>query len=396
MDFKMGRAAKDSFTTFSVEHIQCSRLYCVLLSLYLLILYKQRLIYYAVFTLSTQKVEKGASLPWKEDKNCFLYALSTGEEAYSTAQERALAQLRDGKDNYPTALACDLIAPAPAVQTIMAQESLNSSDVVPEAALEEPRVARKATTAAAFFGKKKSAGKTSTTTSTADTTKKVAATSSSATSKAASRAKGGTKSSSTVPSMFQRAAAASSSSSSNQKPKATVQQDEKENNKRPKTVGNADDFVGDEEESDDEQDEEMEPEQAVVRGRPDDQVMVVDDEEDEEEEKEESAKAKPKIYGAMDDFAKPKEPKPVQDDDNAPKHRRRRKTLVTKTTMDKSGYLHTETQEVWVDIPTDEEGEEAPKKVKPAAPAPSRSKQKVVKPSGMKQGSLASFFAKKK
>ena len=84
---------------------------------------------------------------------------------------------------------------------------------------------------------------------------------------------------------------------------ATVQQDEKENNKRaPKAIGNADDFVGDEEESDEEVEATTKP--AVVRGRA---RPVVQDEpvEMEEDEEEEKSKAKPTIYGAMDDFAKP-------------------------------------------------------------------------------------------
>ena len=339
----------------------------------------------AVFRLSTQKLEKGASPPWKDNKDCFLYALSTGEESFSTAQERALAHLRDGKDNYPMALACDVIAPAEAVQSLMDQRPETVS-VVTETALEAPRVAHKATTAAAFFGKKKESDKVTT----AKTSKSTISSKTTSSTKSSSNNKS-SKSSATVPSMFQRAAAAVPSRSN--KPKATVEQDEKENNKRPKLVGNADDFVGDEEESDDEV--QMDTKPVNVRGRavPDDEAMIHDDEE-EEETKEEKAKAKPTIYGAMDDFAKPKE-KAAPQDEGAPKRRRRRKRLVEKTTIDKSGYLHTETQEIWEDIPTDEEEEEAPKKVKPAAPVVSRPKKKVVKPSGMKQGKL-NFFVKKK
>ena len=291
-----------------------------------------------------------------------MVALSTGEEAYSTALERTLAHIRDSKDyNFPANLAGDVIAPSASVQALMDQRPTATVS-----ALEAPRSATKTTTAAAFFGKKKEGDKPASKGS-AKTSAKTTAT------------KGRSNSKPTVASMFQRAA-------SSNKPK--VQQDEKENNKRPKTVGNADDFVADEEESDDE--EEVVAKPAIVRGRDaPDQAMVDDVDEEMKEEEEEEKTAKPTIYGAMDDFAKPKE-KTTAD---TTKRRRRRKKLVTKTSTDKNGYLHTETQEVWGDIPTDEEEEdEAPKKVKPA---PSRPKKKVVKPSGMKQGKLNSFFKPK-
>ena len=264
----------------------------------------------------------------------------------------------------------------------MKQKS-DTTAVVAETALEAPRVAHKPTTAATFFGKKKESAKP--TAPTATSTTKTTTVNKTSTSKGSSKT-------TTVPSMFQRAASSTATSLPSKKPKATAQQDEKENNKRPKSVGNADDFVGDEEESDDEEVVVQKP--AVVRGRvvpKDDEVMVMDDV---EEEKEEKNKAKPTIYGAMDDFAKPKEAAPEAD---APKRRRRRKRLIEKTTMDKSGYIHTETQEIWEDIPTDEEEEvEAPKKAKPAVPVPSRPKKKVVKTSGMKQGDIKGFFSAKK
>ena len=184
-------------------------------------------------------------------------------------------------------------------------------------------------------------------------------------------------------------------------PVSDSQPDEKENNKRPESVGNADDFIGDEEESDEEMMEEEVRHQkpTVVRGRAsrpkdvDDQIMIADDQEEAEKNEEVTSKAKPTIYGAMDDFAKPKELSQESTSD-ANKRRRRRKRLVEKTTMDKDGYLHTEKQEIWEDIPTDEEDEVA-KKSKPA-PAPTRPKKTISKVAEMKQGSLKGFFSKKK
>eukprot|EP00977_Amphora_coffeiformis_P012682 scaffold3199_cov165-Amphora_coffeaeformis.AAC.5 len=335
-----------------------------------------------LFCLSTKTIQRGDA-PWNDDKTV-LYALSTGEEAYSTAQERTLARLRDTAANASNELATDLIAAAPEVEAQMtdmvptqAVASTAASSTV--ASLGAPRAPQKATTAAAFFGKKDD--------------KKNSNAKPASSSQSSSQSKTAIKPVSN--SMFRKASAKAKASTSKSPP------DEKENNKRPEPVGNADDFVGDEEESDEEMEDEV-PQQkpAVVRGRAprpkeDDQIMIADEvEEEEENDDDEKSKAKPTIYGAMDDFAKPKEPSQESTSD-ANKRRRRRKRLVEKTTMDKDGYLHTEKQEIWEDIPTDEEDEEVAKKSKPA-PGPARPKKSTVKAAGMKQGNLMGFFSKKK
>ena len=339
-----------------------------------------------VFRLSTTKLEDSSAAPWKErENNCFLYALSTGEEAFATAQERALAKLRDTKSNANTALACDLIAPAPAIQSLMDQKGATTASAadapVETTSLAAPRGPQKATTAAAFFGKKeKSKASTNADKSTSTTTTSSSSqTSTKPLKNNLTKAKAKPAASS---SMFQRAT---------HKAKATVKQDEKENNKRPKAVGNVDDFVGDEEESDDEEMEQQPPPPSMVRGRaPDnDQVMIDGDDEEEDKKEDQKSKAKPTVYGAMDDFAKPKEPASQQGTSDSRPHRRKR--IVTKTTTDEDGYLQTETQEIWEEIPPEEVVKQAPKK----APAPSRPKKKVAKPTDMKQGSLMGFFKKK-
>jgi DNA polymerase subunit Cdc27 len=65
--------------------------------------------------------------------------------------------------------------------------------------------------------------------------------------------------------------------------------------------------------------------------------------------------------------------------------KKRRKRLVEKTSMDASGYLHTETQVIWEDVSDEED------LVVKQAPV-----KKVATKGGMKQGSLMGFFGKKK
>ena len=346
------------FIAFVASHLKC----CLRLA-------------FTVFRLSNQVIQDTNSPPWKDNDKCVLYGLSTGEEAFATAQERYLAQLRGVKENANVALACDLIAPAPAVQQLMDTKATTAAVDIPETSLAAPRSARKTTTAASFFGKQKTDKCSS------DSQSKLSMNKASAGKKTTSHP-------ATVTSMFQRAASSTSSTTSSSKPKA----EEKENNKRTKAIGNADDFVGDEEESEDEEEAPVQK-PAVVRERArpsaDDLVLMDEDREDNEPV---HSNAKATVYGAMDDFAKPKEPAAATDEE--PKRRRRRKRLVDKTTMDEHGYLHTETQEIWEDIPSDEErAEEEAKKAK--APASIRPKKKVVKASGMKQGSLMGFFKKK-
>ena len=95
----------------------------------------------------------------------------------------------------------------------------------------------------------------------------------------------------------------------------------------------------------------------------------------------------------MDAFTEKK--KKTQNDNNnskdGTKRRRRERRMVEKTYKNEKGYLTTETVAEWVEIPTDEEGnneEEAMKKESP--------KKKAKKaPKDMKQPTLMGFFKKK-
>jgi hypothetical protein len=183
-----------------------------------------------------------------------------------------------------------------------------------------------------------------------------------------------------------------------------------------KAVGNADDFVADEEESEDEMIMTVSPKQkpAIVRGErkkeaqppkvemeDDDDVAMVNNDVDVDDNDNEDAmpKAKPTVYGAMDDYAQVKETKNDDSGATTNKRRRRRKKLVEVTAMDASGYLTTETKEVWEDIPSDEEDPVVPPPPTAASakvpPPASRPKKKPVQKSKLKQGNLMGFFTKK-
>ena len=78
-------------------------------------------------------------------------------------------------------------------------------------------------------------------------------------------------------------------------------------------------------------------------------------------------------------------------DSSSTKRRARRKKWVPKTTMDSSGYLHTQMQEVWEEIPSDEEVQLIKNKPKRAI---IDKKKPAKKGSKLKQGSLSAFFKK--
>jgi hypothetical protein len=163
-------------------------------------------------------------------------------------------------------------------------------------------------------------------------------------------------------------------------------------------VGNADDFVGDMEEDDDEDAMDVTPVDAVddvipvrapvakprskknQRDAPRDDPMDDDNGDD-----------KLIVTGAMDQFAKATEKK-----EDVTKRKRRRKKMETKTTMDASGYLHTETIEVWEDIPSDEDEKESSIIAqKSHLLGTSNAKNVAVAKANMKQGNLMGFFTKK-
>lgn len=80
----------------------------------------------------------------------------------------------------------------------------------------------------------------------------------------------------------------------------------------------------------------------------------------------------------------------------ANKRRRKRKAMLEKTSVDESGYIYTETQTVWEDVPSSEDEHElvAGKNIAPQH-LTDTSKKTTAKPKSMKQQSLMGFFKKK-
>lgn len=258
------------------------------------------------------------------------------------------------------------------------------------------------------------------------------------TSSTTSRLGGGTKKVTTAASFFGKAKISTSSSSvpvSKATTTTTPQEDGKENlNKNEpvkslaamKDVGNADDFVGDMDDDEDDNDSEVmeapsidgmdvdEPQETNVskktQRKAHTKMVIMDDDDDDNVrdtgiKKVRTKKSVAVVHGAMDAFttvvAKPNEP---ENNHHSTKQRRRRKKLVDKTTVDENGYLHTETQEVWEDIPSEEEqdpsfskGLALPAQISKSRPqelASINSKKKTNK-ANMKQGNLMGFFQKK-
>lgn len=180
--------------------------------------------------------------------------------------------------------------------------------------------------------------------------------------------------------------------------------DEKENhpnsNNKDKHVGNADDFMGDEDEDDDFVTAEQEREERNAKQRKTQEKEVAEntqkvkrakqhgrktiaidkDDDDDNDHKE--------VVGAMDAFSK-KETKL-----SGNRTKKRRKKLEEKTSMDASGYIHTETITVWEDVSSDEEKQQEIKKQTAKVVNP-LAKTKVANTKHMKQAGLMGFFAKK-
>jgi hypothetical protein len=277
-----------------------------------------------------------------------MYAIS-GQESVATAHERDMDQMRDmlknNQLNNLTASATDSIAPAEPILPLMQHNTDSSSDRPIVSSLDRTKSsapAKKVTTAESFFQKKS--------TTPAEKTNRIA----------------------TIEKTIKETKPTLPKSS---KEKEFSKENEKENNKK---VGRVEDLVGDEDDS--EEDEEVAPRKKVIRGRKDPKEESV-------EEKEETPVVEPPVRGAMDDFAT--EMKRPTAPTTTTTGRRRRKKLIQKTSMDAQGYLHTETQEVWEDIPSDEEDEPV---FVPKKPTTQQASNKKV---NMKQGSLLGFFTKK-
>lgn len=250
-----------------------------------------------------------------------------------------------------TANATDAIAPAEQVIPLM-ERNFQSSDRPLVNTLDRSKTVapvKKSTTAESFFQKKKTATKTKETTKAKETTKK------------------------------ESENCKTDNSSKQPKEKATSKDNEKENNGKSSKVGSVDDFVGDDDDSEDDLMEiDAAPTRKIIRGRKQrkEEVEAADVVAVEK-------KAAVPAWGAMDQFATAEAKRPTE------QGRRRRKKLVQTTSMDAEGYLHTETQEMWEDIPSDEEKVEILNSKKPAA------QQLPTKKTAMKQGTLMGFFTKK-
>ena len=192
---------------------------------------------------------------------------------------------------------------------------------------------------------------------------------------------------------------------SNNKTMKKVPEEEKENVEN-KNVGDADDFVGDIEDSDDEdvtmnddaepveeEQEELTTKRKTKKAKKPARKVCDLGVSDEDEE---NAPAKTVVEGAMDAFTKKVPPKTQNNNENGNgSKRRRRKVTKDKTFVDEKGYLIVESQEVWEDIPSDEE-EPVATKPKSAKPSPKKKAKKAEAPNAMKQGTIKGFFAKKK
>ena len=262
-----------------------------------------------------------------------------------------------------------------------------------------------ATTAASFFAKSAAASKTSSSSTAAKSSKSKGSSTNSSKSKSSSTTSGSK-------GLFAKAAT-TKSVDGKENNKSTVSSKKKEDAKKKagdddEKVGNADDFVGDLEDTDDEEENDND---VSFEGEGRERSSSAKDDDDApspaKKQKTKKAPAVP-VHGAMDDFCSSGDkPNSTSADVGAStsgnRIRKRRKKMVEKTYM-QNGYLKTETQVVWEDIPTDEEEEEAAKTsssitsslMKSSAGIPSRKTNKTAKkPQEMKQKSLMGFFAKK-
>ena len=181
-------------------------------------------------------------------------------------------------------------------------------------------------------------------------------------------------------------------------------------------IGNADDFVGDVDE-----DEDDEREESIRKAKR--EALEREKEEEKRLKRSEAAKARkkkkqakaielednneenemPQISGAIDNFVSNKVP--TQSSNNASGVRKKKRKMVEKTTMDSSGYIHTEMVTEWVDVSDNEEVQKskqlslsAGKSKLAAASGKSKAKPSGAKRNGkpLKQMGLMGFFAKKK
>jgi len=249
-------------------------------------------------------------------------------------------------------------------------------------------VKKTATTAKNFFGNDTSKSNATSKTGSTATMSTFAATTTTATNNNSSSSSSSKKKSS-VPTAFQpkkkeRILGKAGAEKENVVNKKSVKSSGNDTKKNNKPVGNADDFEGD------------------VESDGDDDSVVVEQNELVVEDSNKSNKSKSvparRAYQMNDSSDNEEEQQPVEEEEavkktapkkDAPKQKRRRKRMVEKTFTDENGYLYTETQAVWEDVPSDEE--EAVIKTS----AVSQKKAKKGPPKKMGQASIMGFFKKK-
>jgi hypothetical protein len=371
-----------------------------------------------------------------------LKAGTTPVESIQIAHERDMALYRDmlvDNDNPESTtnisstllsanVKLDVIAPAEQLLSVYRESITSGNDLAAHgdaphentaastmSSSSKNRLPKKATTAAAFFGDKGAGKKKSVLPAKGSKTvakaKKPTSNKSNITANTSGTKDGVTatipKKSAAVTATIPKKSAAVSKAKANE-------QDEKENNAvDDDIVGNADNFVGDLDDDDDDDDVEevVMQEPAIVRENKASSKRrakaIQDDDEDDDnvnpspdkKTKQKEAKPKPPVTGAMDAFATTSQSQKSETtsnvDGSSKQKKRRRKKMVEKTTMDQSGYLHTETQEIWEDVPSDEEEPVSTIKAPPKL-APVKNKKVATNgKSDMKQGSLMGFFKKK-
>jgi hypothetical protein len=305
------------------------------------------------------------------DESTTLFAVAPKEaaESVATAHERDMVQFREmvSDERYETKPS---IAPADDIVERMNnqvdhKQSHASLVSTPFVQSKRPGAKKTTTTAASFFAKPQTTSK--------ETSKKSKTTSTTATKKAKTSSKKPT------PPPGKENVPALPTEKEN-----VVRETQKMAVDPAATVGNADDFVADEEESDDEVEivaatkktKKKQPARAAAPSPPPS-----------------PKRAASPVRGAMDAFCSEQPSSQQQNKEADPTHnRKRRKRLVEKTFME-NGYLRTETQAVWEDMPTDEEEAETAK----SAPIATKKKpaSNTTKGQPMKQMGLKGFFAKK-
>ena len=412
----------------------------------------------SVFKLHKQEWNKEADAAVKETNSTLvalaLNAGATTAESIQIAHERDMALYRDmlvdndnpeSITNISTTLLSanvklDVIAPAEQLLSVYRESLASGNDLAAHgdapqentaastmSSSSKNRLPKKATTAAAFFGDKGAgaAGKKKSVlpakgSKTVAKAKKPASKKGSSSNNSTSDTKGTNDTKDGVTATIPKNSAAVTATIP--KKSAAVnradEQNEKENNAvADDVVGNADNFVGDldDEDDDDDVDEVVMQEPAIVRENKASskrRAKAIQDDDDDDDDnvnpspdkktKQKEAKPKPPVTGAMDAFATTSQSQKLESQSSSgdggskqlPKKRRRKK-MVEKTTMDQSGYLHTETQEIWEDVPSDEEEPVSTIKAPPKLAPIKKKKGAANGKSDMKQGSLMGFFKKK-